>query len=133
MVVQPWHSLTVLVLSHNRLTYLDDSLQILPVLREVSGREREREREGEGEGERGRGGKGRGEGEGGERERRERGERKTGRKKQKGRKRERGCCNVLHIYKLLCEKYVELNKIERVKSVPMNELYMCMCVCVCEV
>ena len=57
VVVQPWHSLRILVLSHNKITHLDDSLQILPVLTEV--------REGGGEGE---GGEGieRGVGEGGE-------------------------------------------------------------------
>ena len=35
VVVQPWHSLHTLVLSHNKITHLDDSLQILPALREV--------------------------------------------------------------------------------------------------
>ena len=35
VVVQPWHSLHTLVLSHNGITHLDDSLQVLPALREV--------------------------------------------------------------------------------------------------
>ena len=35
VVVQPWHQLTILVLSHNLLTHLDDSLQVLPALKEV--------------------------------------------------------------------------------------------------
>lgn len=35
VVVQPWHQLTTLVLSHNLLTHLDDSLQVLPALKEV--------------------------------------------------------------------------------------------------
>ena len=35
VIVQPWHSLHTLTLSHNLLTHLDDSLQLLPVLREV--------------------------------------------------------------------------------------------------
>ena len=38
VVVQPWHKLHTLVLSHNLLTHLDDSLQVLPALKEVSGR-----------------------------------------------------------------------------------------------
>ncbi|CAI8054613.1 Serine/threonine-protein kinase 11-interacting protein [Geodia barretti] len=36
MVVQPWHSLQILNLSHNKVTHLDDSLQVLPVLRELN-------------------------------------------------------------------------------------------------
>ena len=35
VVVQPWHRLHTLVLSHNLLTHLDDSLQVLPALKEV--------------------------------------------------------------------------------------------------
>ena len=35
VVVQPWHRLRTLVLSHNLLTHLDDSLQVLPALKEV--------------------------------------------------------------------------------------------------
>ena len=35
MVIQPWHSLQILNLPHNKITHLDDSLQVLPVLREV--------------------------------------------------------------------------------------------------
>ena len=53
VVVQPWHSLHTLTLSHNKITHLDDSLQILPALREV----REGRREGERERERGREGR----------------------------------------------------------------------------
>ena len=60
VVVQPWHSLHTLTLSHNKITHLDDSLQILPALREVrEGRregERERGREGRIERERRKGG-----------------------------------------------------------------------------
>lgn len=35
VVVQPWHRLHTLILSHNLLTHLDDSLQVLPALKEV--------------------------------------------------------------------------------------------------
>ena len=35
VVVQPWHQLHALTLSHNLLTHLDDSLQVLPALKEV--------------------------------------------------------------------------------------------------
>ena len=35
VVVQPWHKLQTLSLSHNLLTHLDDSLQVLPALKEV--------------------------------------------------------------------------------------------------
>ena len=36
VVVQPWHCLVSLNLSHNKLTHLDESLQVLPSLVEVS-------------------------------------------------------------------------------------------------
>ena len=71
VVVRPWHQLHTLTLSHNHLTHLDDSLQVLPSLREVrerGGREREEGgRKGEREGRREGGGRRR-EGERGGRE-----------------------------------------------------------------
>lgn len=36
VVVQPWHRLHTLTLSHNQITQLDNSLQVLPALHEVS-------------------------------------------------------------------------------------------------
>ena len=61
-MVRPWHQLHTLTLSHNHLTHLDDSLQVLPSLREVrerGGREREEGgRKGEREGRREGGGEG---------------------------------------------------------------------------
>ena len=35
VVIQPWLRLTYLNISYNKLTQIDDSLQVLPVLKEV--------------------------------------------------------------------------------------------------
>ena len=35
VVIQPWNNLAILNISHNKITCLDDYLQVLPALKEV--------------------------------------------------------------------------------------------------